>query len=67
MEGEGRDGHRDQIVTCDVSVSLHSNTHSLFIKYSNSTQGAPDFTRGALRLSTNSAQFPQCIHLATDF
>ena len=24
-EGEGRDGYRDQIVTCDVGVSLHSH------------------------------------------
>ena len=36
-EGEGRDGYRDQIVTCDVGVSLHSKTHSLFMKYSNGT------------------------------
>ena len=36
-EGEGRDGYRDQIVTCDVGVSLHSKTHPLFMKYSNST------------------------------
>ena len=36
-EGEGRDGYRDQIVTCDVSVSLYSKTHPLFMKYSNST------------------------------
>ena len=27
-EGEGRDGYRDQIVTCDVGVSLHSKTHT---------------------------------------
>ena len=33
-EGEGRDGYRDQIVTCDVGVSLHSKIHSLFMKYS---------------------------------
>ena len=33
-EGEGRDGYRDQIVTCDVGVSLHSKTHPLFMKYS---------------------------------
>ena len=32
MEGEDRDGYRDQIVTCDVCVSLHS---PLFMKYSN--------------------------------
>ena len=32
-----RDGYRDQIVTCDVGVSLHSKTHPLFMKYSNST------------------------------
>ena len=32
-----RDGYRDQIVTCDVGVSLHSKTHSLFMKYSNGT------------------------------
>ena len=25
-----RDGYRDQIVTCDVGVSLHSKTHPLF-------------------------------------
>ena len=32
-EGEGRDGYRDQIVTCDVGVSLNSKTHPLFMKY----------------------------------
>ena len=37
MEGAGRDGYRDQIVTCDVGVSLHSKTHPLFMKYSNDT------------------------------
>ena len=36
-EGEGRDGYRDQIVTCDVGVSLNSMTHPLFKKYSNGT------------------------------
>ena len=39
-EGEGResrDGYRDQIVTCDVGVSLNSKTHPLFMKYSNDT------------------------------
>ena len=36
-EGEGKDGYRDQIVTCDVGVSLHCKTHPLFMKYSNST------------------------------
>ena len=36
-EGEGRDRYRDQIVTCDVGVSLHSKTHPLFMKYSNGT------------------------------
>ena len=36
-EGEGRDGYRDQIVTCDVGVSLNSKTHPLLIKYSNGT------------------------------
>ena len=36
-EGEGRDGYRDQIVTCDVDVSLKSKTHPLFMKYSNGT------------------------------
>ena len=36
-EGEGRDGYRDQIVTCEVGVSLNSKTHSLFMKYSNGT------------------------------
>ena len=36
-KGEGRDGYRDQIVTCDVGVSLHSKTHPLFMKYSSST------------------------------
>ena len=35
--GGGRDGYRDQIVTCDVGVSLHSKTHPLFMKYSNGT------------------------------
>ena len=33
MEGEGRDGYRDQMVTCDVGVSLHSKTHPLFVKH----------------------------------
>ena len=33
-EGEGG---RDQIVTHDVGVSLHSKTHPLFMKYSNGT------------------------------
>ena len=32
-----RDEYRDQIVTCDVGVSLHSNTHPLFMKYNNGT------------------------------
>ena len=37
-DGEGRDGYRDQIVTCDVGVSLNSKTvHPLFMKYSNGT------------------------------
>ena len=36
-EGEGRDGYRDQIVTCDVGVSLNSKTHPLFMKYGNGT------------------------------
>ena len=36
-EGEGRDGYRDQIVTCDVGVSLNSKTHPLFMKYSSGT------------------------------
>ena len=36
-EGEGRDGYRDQIVTCDVGVLLNSKTHPLFMKYSNGT------------------------------
>ena len=36
-EGEGRDGYRDQIVTCDVGVSLHSKIQPLFMKYSNGT------------------------------
>ena len=36
-EGEGRDGYRDQIVTCDVGLSLNSKTHPLFMKYSNGT------------------------------
>ena len=36
-EGEGRDGYRDQIVTCDVGVSLHSKIHPLFMKYSKGT------------------------------
>ena len=31
------DGYRDQIVTCDVGVSLNSKTHPLFMKYSNGT------------------------------
>ena len=29
-EGEGRDGYRDQIVTCDVGVSLHSKTSTVY-------------------------------------
>ena len=33
MEREGR----DQIVTCDVGVSLHFKTHLLFMEYSNGT------------------------------
>ena len=33
-EGEGKDGYRDQIVTCDVGGSLDSKTHPLFMKYS---------------------------------
>ena len=36
-EGEDRDGYRDQIVTCDVGVSLHSKTHPLFMRYINGT------------------------------
>ena len=32
-----RDGYRDQIVTHDMGVSLHSKTHPLFMKYSNGT------------------------------
>ena len=32
-----RDGYRDQIVTHDVGVSLHSKTHPLFMKYNNGT------------------------------
>ena len=36
-EREGRDGYRDQIVTCDVDVSLHSKIHPLSMKYSNGT------------------------------
>ena len=36
-EGEGRDGYRDQIVTCEVGVSLNSKIHSLFMMYSNGT------------------------------
>ena len=32
-----RDGYRDQIVTCDVDVSLHSKTHPLLMKHSNGT------------------------------
>ena len=32
-----RDGYRDQIVTHDVGVSLHSKTHPLFMKFSNGT------------------------------
>ena len=34
MEGDGIDGYRDQIVTCDVGVSLHFKTLPLFMKYS---------------------------------
>ena len=37
-EGEGRDEYRDQIVTCDVGVSLHSKIiYPLVMKYSNGT------------------------------
>ena len=32
-----RDGYRDQIVTCDMGVSLHSKTYPLFMKYNNNT------------------------------
>ena len=38
MEGEGRDKYRDQIITCDVGVFLHSKTPPLFMKNSNSMQ-----------------------------
>ena len=31
------DRYRDQIVSHDVGVSLHSKTHPLFMKYSNDT------------------------------
>ena len=31
------DGYRDQIVTCDVGVSLHSKTHPLFMQYGDCT------------------------------
>ena len=37
MEGEGKDGYRDSIVTCDVGVLLHSKTPPLFVKYRNGT------------------------------
>ena len=37
MEGKDRDEYGDQIVTCDVSVSLHSKTSPMFMKYSNDT------------------------------
>ena len=37
MEGVDRDEYGDQIVTCDVGVSLHSQTSPLFMKYSNGT------------------------------
>ena len=43
-EGEGRDGYRDQIVTCDVGVSLHSKTHPLFMKYSYGTSTQCQYT-----------------------
>ena len=36
-EGEGRDGYRDQIVTCDVGVSLHSKTHRKLVSCAFST------------------------------
>ena len=32
LEHTQRDWYGDQIVTCDVSVSLHSKTHPLFIQ-----------------------------------
>ena len=37
--GGGSDRYRDQTVTCNkgIGVCLHSKTHSLFMKYSNST------------------------------
>ena len=35
--GSRNNNYRDQIVTCDVVVSLHSKTHPLFMKYSNGT------------------------------
>ena len=31
---EGLDGYRDQIVTCDVGVFLHSKVHPPFMKHS---------------------------------
>ena len=37
MDGEDRDRYRDQIVTCDLGVFLHANTHSLFMNYRNGT------------------------------
>ena len=39
-----RDGYRDQIVTHDVGVSLHSKTHPLFMKYSNGTSSVMHIT-----------------------
>ena len=36
-EWEGRDGYKDQIVTFDVGVYLHSKIHPLFMKYCNGT------------------------------
>ena len=37
MEGDGRDVYRDQIVTCDAGVSLHSKTPPVLMNYSNGT------------------------------
>ena len=39
MRGRVGDGYRDQIVTCDVGVSLHSKTHPLFMNVKEQDEG----------------------------
>jgi hypothetical protein len=58
-----RDGYRDQIVTCDVGVSLHSKTHPLFMKYSTLTTKPPRQLSGR---GTNPGIIRQCNALKPD-